>query len=72
MNDFIIDNIEVHISVVVQALERGTPDAVIIKFYEDQNYNSNAIFLTLVAAKLLVKDRQEAPPKRTLIKRIKE
>ncbi len=68
--DFIIDNIEAHINVVVQALERGQLEESIIQFYQERNYNDWAIFLILEAAKLLFKDRRTAPPKKTLIRRI--
>jgi hypothetical protein len=66
MNQDLIEN---HILYIAKGLECDIPEDEIIKAYSDI-IPFDELFLILSAAKLIVKSRKEAPPKKTLIRRL--
>ena len=63
------DLIESHILYIAKGLENNISEDEIIKYYSDI-IPFDELFLILSAAKLIVKSRKEAPPKKTLIRRL--
>jgi len=67
--DFQYNWIETYIKTAAHYMETHS-EADIVEAFEKRNVNGGDIFLIMQAARLLYNDRQSAPPKKTLIKRI--
>lgn len=68
--DFQYPWIEQLIKLAAQAMGTGASQDEVVQLLKDRGTADSDIFLIMKGAELLYKDRTEAPPKKTLIKRI--
>lgn len=65
-----VNTIDGSIVLIANALETGMTEEVLVDVMSKLNYDSGEIFLIMSAAKLLYKDRAEAPKSKGSFKRV--